>query len=318
MIDLLFGAKVPLIAIILALLWWIEGSAPLFLERRARPVRLGRHLFLAVFNGILVVPFLSVAAWLASNAAVQEHGLLARLALPSLVETLLVLALIDLWMYLWHRANHSIPLLWRFHSVHHSDPELDSTSAFRFHTGEIVLSALFRLFLVPVLSIELWHLALYDLLMLPVIMLHHSNVDMPARLDRTLRAVIVTPWMHWVHHSSYQPETDSNFSTIFSFWDRLFSTFRLVEEPRSIRFGLEQFRDMRWQGLRGLFLIPFVSAPDPGEETDGSQKRGGKPSATASRDWDGTEKKRSAMSVTQLQFGSRPPVQSLRNGRDHG
>jgi sterol desaturase/sphingolipid hydroxylase (fatty acid hydroxylase superfamily) len=207
--------KVALIALLLAMLWWLEGAAPLFLERRDRSRRLARHLFLAVFNGILVVPFLSVAAWLTSTLWFREHGLLAWLSLPLLIETFLAVVLIDLWMYAWHRANHSMPLLWRFHRVHHSDPELDSTSAFRFHTGEIVLSAVFRLALIPLLSIQLWHLLLYELVMLPVILLHHSNINMPARLDRALRAVIVTPWMHWVHHSSYQPETDSNFLNDF-------------------------------------------------------------------------------------------------------
>jgi sterol desaturase/sphingolipid hydroxylase (fatty acid hydroxylase superfamily) len=152
--------KVALIALLLAMLWWLEGAAPLFLERRDRSRRLARHLFLAVFNGILVVPFLSVAAWLTSTLWFREHGLLAWLSLPLLIETFLAVVLIDLWMYAWHRANHSMPLLWRFHRVHYSDPELDSTSAFRFHTGEIVLSAVFRLALIPLLSIQLWHLLL--------------------------------------------------------------------------------------------------------------------------------------------------------------
>jgi len=274
--------KFPLIAVLLAIFWWLEGAAPLFLERRNRLSRLGRHLFLAVFNGILVVPFLTIAAWLISNFRLLDHGLPAWLGLSLPLETVLVVVLIDLWMYLWHRANHSIPLLWRFHRVHHSDPDLDTSSAFRFHTGEIVLSAVLRSLLISLLSLQLWHLLLYELLMLPVIMLHHSNIRMPAGLDRALRSVIVTPWMHWVHHSVYQPDTDSNFSTIFSFWDRLFSTFRLVEDPRTIRFGLKEFRDIRWQGLKGLLLTPFVS---PVEATDAAQNR----SAQRARSWEELE-----------------------------
>lgn len=256
-----FEIRIPLIAGVLGLLWWLESAAPLFLERRGRPARMGRHLVLGLLNGILVTPLLSIAAWLASTHWFQDYGLFAWLRLPLTIEVLLAVVLIDLWMYAWHRANHSIPLLWRFHRVHHSDRELDSTSAFRFHTGEVVLSAVFRLALIPLLSIQLWQLLLYELLMLPVILLHHSNINMPARLDRALRSIIVTPWMHWVHHSSYRPETDSNFSTIFSFWDRLFSTFRLVDEPRTIRFGLDEFRDTKWHGLKGLLLTPFVSSP---------------------------------------------------------
>lgn len=259
MIEHAVTAKVLVSAVFLGLLWWLEAIAPLFLNRRHKLTRIRRHLFLAVFNGLLVVPLFSLAAVLASSPGLQGRGMLAWLDLSALVETILAIALIDFWMYLWHRANHSIPWLWRLHCVHHSDPELDSTSAFRFHTGEIVLSSVFRLMLIPLLSLQLWQMALYDLLMLPVIIVHHSNFNMPARLDSVLRVLIVTPWMHWVHHSRYQPETNSNFSTIFSVWDRLFVTFRLVSNPRAISFGLDEFRDERWQDLKGLLVAPFVS-----------------------------------------------------------
>jgi sterol desaturase/sphingolipid hydroxylase (fatty acid hydroxylase superfamily) len=273
--------KVPVIAVLLAVLWWLEGTAPLFLDRRNRATRLGRHLLLAAFNAVLVVPFLTVAVWLAATPKVQEWGLLAWLDLPALAEILLALLLLDLWMYLWHRANHSIPLLWRFHRVHHSDPELDATSAFRFHTGEILLSALLRLALIPLLSIQLWHLILYELLMLPVIVFHHGNVRVPVRLDRVLRAVVVTPWMHWVHHSSCQPETDSNYATILSVWDRLFSTFRLVDDPRAIRFGLDEFREPKWQDLKGLLATPFISPEAASDKKERSDRNIEKPGPSA-------------------------------------
>src|SRR5256885_17251711 len=107
--------------------------------------------------------------------------------LPLSVSTLLAILLLDGGMYLWHRANHRLPLLWRFHRVHHSDPALDVTSAVRFHTGEILISSVLRLALIPLLGVSLWQILLYEALLLPVIQFHHSNVRLPERLDRWLR-----------------------------------------------------------------------------------------------------------------------------------
>jgi len=168
------------------------------------------------------------------------------------------LLLFDAWMYAWHVLNHKLPLLWRFHAVHHADRELDTSSALRFHTGEIILSGCARLAVLPAIGLTIQQLLLYETMLLPVILFHHANVRIPKRLDEWIRAVIVTPRMHWVHHSRLRPETDSNYASVLSVWDRLFGTFRMRDDPGRIELGLDEDRDERqWRTLWGMLIRPF-------------------------------------------------------------
>ncbi len=246
----------------LALLWFLEAAFPLFESFVAGKRRWishdSRNLAMGLGNAALGAAGL---VWLtgrvAAFAELHHFGLLRVPALPALPSTLLMLLLFDLWMYAWHRLNHALPLFWRFHRMHHSDPAMDASSALRFHPGEVLLSGFFRLPVVAVLGMSLPQLALYEWLLFPVILVHHSNVAMPRRLDNLLRPLIVTPWMHWVHHSRIVPETNSNYGSIFSFWDRLFGSFRLRSEPRAIQFGLEGYDQAERQSLWGLLETPF-------------------------------------------------------------
>ena len=116
---------------------------------------------------------------------------------------------------------------------------MDVTTASRFHTGEIVLSSVFRVPVLALIGCNLGELALYELLLFAVVQFHHANVALPDRLDRVLRLVIVTPALHKVHHSIVRAESDANYSSLFSWWDRVFRTLRLVREPRKIIFGVQ-------------------------------------------------------------------------------
>jgi sterol desaturase/sphingolipid hydroxylase (fatty acid hydroxylase superfamily) len=165
--------------------------------------------------------------------------------------------LFDLWMYAWHRANHRVPVLWRFHRVHHTDPTMDSTTALRFHPGEILLSTLANCVVLMVLGMSLGMLVLYKAVMVLVILFHHSNLAVPARLDARLRPVIVPPSMHRVHHSDIPAETNSNYGTVFSFWDRLFGSFRLRADTEAIRFGIGAYGEDDWQRPLGLLRLPL-------------------------------------------------------------
>ncbi len=246
-------------AIILALLWGLEVAWPLIGARARRGEHYARNIVLGIVNALIVAVLFSAGLLLASEfAREQSIGLLNWVTLPVVLQWVLAIILFDAWQYAWHVMNHRVPLLWRFHAVHHSDAEMDASTALRFHTGEIALSALARMAVLPVLGLSMVQLAVYELLLLPIIMFHHSNVAVPAKLDRRLRAVIVTPWMHWVHHSDYRPETDSNYSSIFSVWDRVFGTFRLRDDLRQIQIGLKGFQDAEWRPLRGIIAIPFI------------------------------------------------------------
>ena len=253
--------KTVLAIAVLAFLWCLETWLPLYCERHGNRLKhAGRNIVIALFNTTVIALMLyGIMAVVALWNYNQKIGLLNLLDLPPTIETGIALLLFDGWMYLWHRANHKIPFLWRFHRMHHSDREMDVTSATRFHTGELIFSSILRLGVIPLLGLELWQLVLYEVMLLPVIQFHHSNVNLPERWDRLLRAIIVSPNMHRVHHSRIQHETDSNYSSVFSFWDRLACTFRRREDVGAIEFGLLEFDDLKWQTILGMLRTPFRS-----------------------------------------------------------
>ena len=258
-LDHLNIAKRALPAVVLATLWCWETWHPFFGQRTGRLKHAGRNLAIAVFNTVVVaLAFGSLTASVAYWADEHQVGLLNLLGLSDPIRFGLALILLDGWMYVWHRANHSVPLLWRFHRMHHSDRNMDVTTATRFHFGEQVLSSLLRLGLIPLLGIQVWNLVVYDTVVLCVIMFHHADISL-SRWDRWLRCLIVTPDMHKVHHSDWQPETDSNFSTVLSIWDRMAMTFRMRPDPKTIVFGLEEFTDSSWQTWFGLWKTPFIT-----------------------------------------------------------
>ncbi len=243
----------------LTLVFWLESVFPLFQdsEHRHRLRHAGRNLALALINGLVLALIFSSLTLKTIEAS--SWGLLDRLDWNPAAEFMIAFLLFDCWMYVWHRANHRIPFLWRFHRVHHSDMALDSTSALRFHTGEIIYSSLIRLVIVPLIGMSWQHLMIYEICLQPVIIFHHSNIALPEKIDRILRAVIVTPNMHRVHHSQIRDETDSNYSSIFSWWDRLAVSFRKRQDTRTIQYGLPYFQEEAWQDVTGLLKTPFAA-----------------------------------------------------------
>ncbi len=248
-----------LVPVVLIVLFWSwESQWPFFHFPGGRwrhgIINLSFGIFNATAIGLLFAGLLSVVT---EHTVQRQWGLLNAFAAGPWCRFTLALLLLDGWMYWWHRANHRIPALWRFHRMHHSDPHMDVTSASRFHFGEQVAAATLRLGLVPVFGLDIWHLVIYDSLVIASTQFHHANISI-GRADRYLRWLIVTPDMHKVHHSVFQPETDSNYSTVFSIWDRLAGSFRLRPDVRKVRFGLRDFSDARWQTVWGLLRTPFV------------------------------------------------------------
>ncbi len=139
---------------------------------------------------------------------------------------------------------------------------MDVTSATRFHLGEHIGASVLRLGLIPLLGFEVWHLVVYDTLVIAITQFHHADISI-GRWDRWLRWLIVTPNMHKVHHSDWQPETDSNYSTLLSVWDRFFGSFRMRSDPKTLVFGLKEFTAPVWQGLWGMLKTPFVNSARP-------------------------------------------------------
>lgn len=250
----------PLISFLLFFGW--ETFRPFFPFFTESSGRRGAHLIrnagIALLNAALVgICFLPL--W--SRVETTNFGLLNLLGLPVWLHALLAILLLDVWTYWWHRANHEIQFLWRFHRMHHSDPWMDVTTARRFHPGEILFSSLLRLPLIFLLGIHLRELLLYGVLMGVVVDFHHANIALPEQLDRFLRTLIVTPAMHKVHHSHLQPETDSNYTSLLSVWDRLFGSFRLRPDLAAIEIGLDDWSAPPFQTAKGLLATPFSRNP---------------------------------------------------------
>ena len=165
--------------------------------------------------------------------------------------------LMDLTFYWWHRANHRFGLLWRFHNVHHVDLDLDVTTSFRFHFGEIILSTGFRTLQVIVVGMPLVVYMFYDLIFVMATMFHHSNVCLPIRLERVVNWVIVTPRMHGIHHSVVKKETDANDSVIFRWWDMINGSLRLGVPQSQVVVGVAGYRGPETEAIGPLLAMPF-------------------------------------------------------------
>ncbi len=165
---------------------------------------------------------------------------------PALLVDLLVL---DFLIYWWHRANHMVPFLWRFHEIHHLDHFLDTTSAVRFHFGEVLLSALARAVIIVVLDIPFTSVVVFEAVVLASALFHHSNLRLPAGLERALSRVIITPSIHWVHHHAVRSDTDSNYGTLFSFWDPLFGSRSRTRRTQDMPIGVERLPERAWLDL---------------------------------------------------------------------
>jgi sterol desaturase/sphingolipid hydroxylase (fatty acid hydroxylase superfamily) len=249
------------LAILFGLLAWETAAPflPLFRDNsRGRIGHAWRNLFLGLLNALLTAGGMAALWGLAATWSAEHHyGLLRWVALPGWAEVPAAVILFDCWMYLWHRANHRLPFLWRFHRTHHSDPRMDVTTAHRFHFGEILFSSLLRVPVIVLLGMGLKELVIYEALMFTVVQLHHANIGLGAKLDKWLRWVIVTPAMHKVHHSRIQHETDSNYSSFLSIWDRIFGTLVLREAPETIQFGLADFDAPERHTVPGMLKTPL-------------------------------------------------------------
>lgn len=218
--------------------------------------RLALNAAVAAFAFALAALAVRPAARWAMDDAPLAGGLLGLVAWPSWVELAAAMLLMDLSFYWWHRANHRIPLLWRFHNVHHCDPELDVTTALRFHPGEVLASVAFRVLQVAVIGIEPLAFAAYELCFQAAVLFHHSNWRLTPRWDAVLRWLVVTPRMHGSHHSQRRVEADANYGVVLSIWDRLHRSFVMADE-RELRIGVPGYAEPEDNRLGALLVMPL-------------------------------------------------------------
>ncbi|MEX2648800.1 MAG: sterol desaturase family protein [Alphaproteobacteria bacterium] len=245
--------KTGTVALVFVLLFLAERLMP----AAPRPVppwgRVARNGALWLLNvGLsvgLVVPITAFAA---------GHALAWRPAWWSGAAFAADVVLLDFLIYWWHRANHEIPFLWRFHAVHHLDRFLDTTSAVRFHFGEVALSALARAGVILLIGFPLASVLAFEAILLVATLFHHSNLRLAPGFERALSRVVITPSLHWVHHHRKRADTDATYGTLFSFWDPLFGTTTATRRTPDMAIGVEGAEET---DLIGLLVAPFFAQP---------------------------------------------------------
>ena len=244
----------------LLLLAALECLAPRRQRSFSRPRRWPTNLAIAAIDTLalrFLLPVLAVgsALW----AEMNQIGLMQIFALPLGLEILLAILLLDALVYGQHVAFHRIPLLWRVHRVHHTDRDIDVTTALRFHPLEILLSMLLKITFVVLLGAPVEGVICFEIILNAMAMFNHANISLPARLDARLRLFLVTPDMHRVHHSIDMGEHNRNFGFSLSCWDRIFATYKA--QPRlghdGMIIGLSHHQDARPCRLGWSLLLPF-------------------------------------------------------------
>jgi sterol desaturase/sphingolipid hydroxylase (fatty acid hydroxylase superfamily) len=257
-IPLLDYVGSPIFCALFALLLFLQWKYPLrrrhfsVLHRTVRNFVMSVPAFVLLRLALVPIP-LAHTFWAQRNGL----GLLNWIKLPGIVSALVAFLLMDWAYYWWHYAMHRVPFFWRFHNVHHTDLDLDVTTAARFHFGEILLSIPFRLLLVVLLGIPPLVYLIFEIGFESASVFHHSNWRLSLGLERLLNHVIVTPRMHGIHHSIVERETDSNWGTIFCWWDKIHRSLRRDIPQAEITIGVAAFRDEQELTVGKLLSLPF-------------------------------------------------------------
>ena len=243
-----------------------------FLLERALPLRTAKARLLPRLLVNLAISATAFAAaamlvWPAAAAMLgytesRALGLIPLLGLHGALEIVAVFLLLDLTFYYWHVANHRIAFLWRFHNVHHIDPDLDVSTAFRFHFVEVGLSAGFRAAQVVLIGPSLAAYAIYEVAFQLATLFHHSNLRLPIAVERALNLLFVTPRMHGIHHSDIKEENFSNWSVVLSWWDRLHGTLRLDVPQAEVTIGIPGYAGPANNTIVNCLWLPFARQRD--------------------------------------------------------
>lgn len=263
----------PMIAVgVLALLLFLlERFFPLRKSTRSLVARLVVNVAVSALTFVAAVGLVQPAArWALRWSAETPFGLVHLTALPAWAEFALSFLLMDLAFYYWHLANHRVPFFWRFHNVHHIDPDLDVSTAFRFHFGEITLSSVFSVVQVSFIGISPWAFAIYQIVFQAEVLFHHSNLRLPIVFERLLSKIIVTPRMHGIHHSQVQRENNSNFGTVFTWWDRVHRTLGLNIPQDEVTVGIPGYARPEDNRVINALLMPFRKQRDYWRRGDGT------------------------------------------------
>jgi sterol desaturase/sphingolipid hydroxylase (fatty acid hydroxylase superfamily) len=243
----------------IAFFWLLESVKPMFDLQYKKWQHAGINIFFT-FTTIVVNFVMAFILLMAADYAIKnDFGILNLLpAMNIWVYTILGLLLLDLiGAYLAHFVQHKTAVLWRFHLIHHTDTWIDTTSANRHHPGESVIRFVFTTLAILVVGSPMWLVFMYQSLSVVASQFNHANISLPKKVDRILSWIIVSPDMHKVHHHYQLPFTDSNYGNIFSIWDRLFGTFKVLGK-QDIVYGIDtHVKVEEHNNLKNLLQIPF-------------------------------------------------------------
>jgi len=215
---------------------------------------------LSLVNGVIYhLIYTGAIIALIQAGEAQGTGLLNSRALPGWLKITAGVLILDFFIYLWHLLTHVVPFLWRFHRVHHSDLNMDVTTANRFHLGEFLFTGLIRMAVVYTFGIGLTAYVLFEVLVNLAVQFHHSSIRVPVWLERAWAILFVPPFLHRIHHSiRIKRERDSNYGVIFSVWDRMLGTLTTEVNQEKIVIGIGSHRDFGRLGFWDLLRMPFT------------------------------------------------------------
>lgn len=246
---------------VLAVMMIWELAAPRRRRDIPRVIRWTNNLALVVVDTIILrLSFPVLAVGLAILAEERDWGLFNVIGVPGWVAFTGSILLLDLAIYLQHVMFHAVPGLWRLHRMHHADLDFDATTGLRFHPVEILASMAIKLTVVGALGAPAVAVLVFEVILNATSIFNHSNIKLPAGVDRVLRLFLVTPDMHRVHHSTDPRETNSNYGFSVPWWDRLLGTY--VAQPakghEGMEIGIEQFRTRRDLWLDRMLIQPLL------------------------------------------------------------
>ena len=241
--------------------WIIEGSIPLLqLQYKKSKIKHAATNFGFTVIHLVIHTFLAVLIVMLSDwCRLQQFGIVYWLNAGIGTTILIAFLTIDFFGgWLVHITEHKVPVLWRFHVIHHADNNVDVTTGLRHHPGESVLRGLFFFIGIIVSGAPMYAVMIFQTVLIIATAFTHANISLPKRLDKALSYVLISPNMHKVHHHWKQPFTDSNYGAILSIWDRLLGTFKKLE-PSEIKYGLDRYYpNEKDENFISLMKSPFI------------------------------------------------------------
>ncbi len=241
--------KTIILLSVLVVLYTLELLFPYF-EWSDKGIHTVRNFAIIAFNAIVInllfVPLLVLVTD-------TSWGLFNTIDVAPLLELIMTIIILDLLSYSLHVLYHKVPFFWRFHRMHHSDIHMDVTSGARFHIGEHIASIIGKYAVYALFAMKLEFIIIYETLFIVNVLFHHANISVP--FDKAYRLLLTSPDMHKVHHSIVREEADSNYTSLLSFWDRLFGTYKIIDNPKRITYGVKGLEDE--QTVTKMLLTPF-------------------------------------------------------------